>query len=211
MLNDNLKSDKTADEKFNKSADKSVKPNSSEKESDKITDKNTVETSVKNNATKKREVSPADEHAAIKRDEMKKKENKSIIFSYVIYIAIAAGLCLWIVAAQGIFKMTNKRTIFGTLADGFFVPGILLSGFGILYRISTGGFFDGIAYGLKRAFLSFIPGGRLKKEENYAAYKERKTKNRKKFKNWTPLIVGVFFILVAVFFLFLYESSNALK
>ena len=107
--------------------------------------------------------------------------------------------------------MTNKRTIFGTLADGFFVSGILLSGFGVLYRISADGFFDGIAYGLKRAFLSFIPGGRLKKEENYAAYKERKTKNRMKFKNWAPLIVGVVFILVSVFFLFLYESSNTLK
>lgn len=210
MLNDNLKSDKTADEKCNKSADKSVNSETSENRNDITMVQKVPETSGKK-YPKKDAISPAEEHAVVKRNEAEKKALRSVIVSYSVYFAVAAGICLWIIAAQGIFKMTNKRTIFGTFADGFFVPGILLSGFGILYRISAGGFFDGITYGLKRAFLSFIPGGRLKKEENYAAYKERKTKNRKKFKNWVPLIVGVVFILVAVFFLFLYESSNALK
>ena len=208
MENDNLKSGKTADENCNKSADKPVNGDFSRKTNDKTTAENSSGKSAKKDSVNNRAVSPAEEHAAIKRDETEKKEIRSLIFSYVVYFVIAAGLCLWIVAAQGIFGMTGKRKIFGTLADGFFVPGILLSGFGVLYKISAGGFFDGIGYSLKRAFLSFIPGGRLKKEENYAAYKERKTKNRKKFKAWSPLIVGVVFILISVVFLFLYESSR---
>lgn len=211
VINDNFKSDKAADENLNKSADKSVNCDFFENRNDKATEKTASETPKKNNKANQSAVSPAEEHAAVKRAEIEKKETRSLIISYSVYFAVAAGLCLWIIAAQGIFGMADKRKIFGTLADGFFVPGILLSGFGVLYKISAGGFFDGIAYGLKRAFLSFIPGGRLKKEENYAAYKERKTKNRKKFRTWAPLIAGGVFILISVVFLFLYESGSMLK
>ena len=206
MKNDNLNSDKTADEKNKKSAYKPVigtfaDSGAAAENQENVKNKNYGEKADGLNG------SPAGEHAAIKRDAEEKKEIRSLIISYSVCFAIAAGLCLWIIFAKGISSMTSKRTIFATLSDGFFVPGVLLFGFGIMYRIAAGGFLDGVSFGLKRAVLSLIPGGRLKKEENYAEYKERKAKARKKAKGWSPVITGLVFTVVAVIFLILYSVN----
>lgn len=150
----------------------------------------------------------AQEYNAKKSDVEQKKFIKGLIISYGVCFLIAAGLCLWISAAQGVFELTEPRAIFAVLSDAFFVPGVLISGFGLLYKIADGGFLDGVSFGLKRAVLSLIPGGRLKKEESYAEYKERKDKKRKNIKISAPLIVGLVFIVIAAIFLILYGQAK---
>ena len=200
LKKDNLNSGKKADEKLEKSAYKPVIGTFAENQEN-VNDKNIGETADVSGS------SPAGEHAETKRDAEEKKAIRSLIISYSVCFVIAAGVCLWVILAKGVFSMTNKRTIFATLSDGFFVPGVLLLGFGIMFKIAAGGFLDGVSFGLRRAFLSLIPGGRLKKEENYGEYKERKAKARKKAKGWSPVITGLVFTLVAVVFLILYSVS----
>ena len=75
MLNDNLKSDKTADEKCNKSADKSVNSETSENRNDITMVQKVPETSGKK-YPKKDAISPAEEHAVVKRNEAEKKSTQ---------------------------------------------------------------------------------------------------------------------------------------
>lgn len=212
--------EKTADDNAAKTEDYAEKPALNHVEAEAVkTDKNkagkTAETEKKESvfsgeqkggelyAAKK----AAEEFNAKKSDVEQKKFIKGLIISYGVCFLIAAGLCLWIAAAQGVFELTEPREIFAVLSDAFFVPGVLVAGFGLLYKIAAGGALDGVSFGLKRAFLSLIPGGRLKKEENYAQYKERKEKRRKNIKIAAPLIVGAVFIVVAAIFLILYSKN----
>lgn len=135
-----------------------------------------------------------------------KKSLKGVIISYSICIFIGLGICLWYLLAQKVFGMTEKRVIFSALCDAFFVPGALLVGFGALYKVAVGGFLDGVAYGLRRAIFYIIPGARLK-EENYADYKERKEKSRKKFKTLAPFVTGAVFVIIAAIFLVLHNAA----
>lgn len=107
------------------------------------------------------------------------------------------------------FQIKSLRTLYGVLSDAFFVPGVILMGFGIMLHIAEGGFLDGISYSLRRAALSFIPGGRIKKEETYQEYKERKNNTRKKTEVISMYFVGGAFILVSIVFIILYSSISA--
>lgn len=143
----------------------------------------------------------------VKKHSVEKKVSFSLLISYAIYFVIASAICLLIISGNNIFNLTSKRKIFAILNDGFFVSGVVIAGFGVIYKIASGGILDSVSFSLKRAFLSLIPGGRLRKEENYAEYKERKEKSRKKHKSWAPLIMGLLFIGIATIFLILYEMT----
>ena len=108
MLNDNLKSDKTADEKCNKSADKSVNSETSENRNDITMVQKVPETSGKK-YPKKDAISPAEEHAVVKRNEAEKKALRSVIVSYSVYFAVAAGICLWTVSSTHSTMPTNRE------------------------------------------------------------------------------------------------------
>ncbi len=134
-----------------------------------------------------------------------KKSKKGLIIAYSVCFGIELVFAAIIAYSKGVFSgELSSSGLFGALSDAFFVPGVLFAGFGVLLKVAEGGFFDGISFGLKRAVLSFIPGARIKKEENYAQYKERKEKNRRHAKMASVLISGIVFIVIAAVFLIFY-------
>lgn len=90
MLNDNLKSDKTADEKCNKSADKSVNSETSENRNDITMVQKVPETSGKK-YPKKDAISPAEEHAVVKRNEAEKKHSDRLSFRIRFILPLRRG------------------------------------------------------------------------------------------------------------------------
>ncbi len=137
---------------------------------------------------------------------MKEKNIKRTIISYSVTFVLAAAVTIMILFYKNAFEIKSLRTLYGVLSDAFFVPGVILIGFGIMVHIAEGGFLDGISYSLRRAALSFIPGGRIKKEETYQEYKERKNDTRKKTEVISMYVVGGVFVLTAIVFVMLYSS-----
>lgn len=90
------------------------------------------------------------------------------------------------------------------LSDAFFVPGILIAGFGVLFYVSNQGIFDGLSYGLQMAFKALIPGGKLKKQKSYGDFKEEKEAHRVKGYGFI-LVVGIFDIAIATIFTILFH------
>lgn len=138
---------------------------------------------------------------------MKDRSIKRAIISYSVTFVIAAATTVMILFYKNAFETRSLRTLYGVLSDAFFVPGVIIVGFGIMTHIAQGGFLDGISYSLKRAALSFIPGGRIKKEETFAEYKERKNDTRKKTEVMSMYVVGGVFLLVAIVFVALYSNT----
>lgn len=134
----------------------------------------------------------------------KEIKGKGIVV-YLIWLVLNVAACVALLFFNSIFQKIDINAIFGALADAFFIPGFVTFAFAILLKISESGFFDGVSYGLKRAFFSLIPGARAKKDEAYADYKARKAASRKKTYIRAPAIVGGAFIVVGVVFLFLYS------
>lgn len=143
------------------------------------------------------------------KKEEEKKSKKGVCIAYAVNVALGLAIGALVGNSKGLFGGSLAGiALFACLSDSFFVPGILLAGFGALLKIAEGGFFDGVGYGLKRAALSLIPGARIKKEETYAEYKERKEKSRKHAVLWVPLIVGGVFVALGAVFLILYNSAS---
>ena len=93
------------------------------------------------------------------------------------------------------------------LSDAFFVPGVILVGFGILAIVANDGFFDIFSYGMIK-LISTMRLRRRKDEDGPADYYEyRKAKHAQK----KPLPIFMFIIggvdlVLAVVFLILYQS-----
>ncbi len=103
---------------------------------------------------------------------------------------------------QGIPSAT--RDWFRVLSNAALVPGVLLSGLGLIIRISGEGFFDGIRYGFS-SMLSHLRGVRKK----YASFYEYSQRQRKKSGAFDLLLPGLIFLAFAVGMLLLYNSCSA--
>lgn len=66
------------------------------------------------------------------------------------------------------------------LADAFTIPGMLLILLGAMVWVSNQGALDGIAYCVRLAIYSLIPGKRVERDEKYGDYVERKRGKRVK-------------------------------
>ncbi len=132
---------------------------------------------------------------------------KSNIVAYVITFVIACLFTILIAISRGIFDEGNgKKEVYRCLADSLFLPGASFLGIGLLVKIAAEGLFDGVSYLLKYAFYSLIPGGRLKKEDSYYDYKQKKAEKRKTLKSNCILIIGLLFTLLSILFTFLFNA-----
>jgi hypothetical protein len=126
----------------------------------------------------------------------------SLIATTIVGLVIVGALLLiW-----NIFKQTDKGAIFTLLSDAFFISGFIIFGIGGLVFISSTGFFDIIAYGFKSLGVLFLKITYKKGDlEKYYEYVERKRANRELNKESSStlyiILVGLFFIGIAAFFL----------
>ena len=96
------------------------------------------------------------------------------------------------------------------LADGFTIPGLIVTGFGIMMVISDTGTLDGVIYGMQTAFrmLTFqlLSKSRLL---NYAEFREHRREMRELRRQngggfWYIVMIGGAFLVIAMVFTMLY-------
>ena len=130
----------------------------------------------------------------------KSKSRKYIIASA---IGVAIGICVF--AIKGGFDATDKILTLYALCDAFFVPGILLLGFGTLLFCADDGVFDMLTYGtMKVVNLVRSEKRRSSFPKTFYDYRVMKQEGRKGGFGYL-MIIGAVFLAVAVLFLILAE------
>lgn len=142
---------------------------------------------------------------------MSSTAKKNLLFAVVtFFVGLTIEFCLLLI--WDIFNQDNQTAVFIYLSDAFFVTGFLFASLGGLILISSTGFFDIFVYGFKTIGEIFLIPFRYKKHEKYYEFVERRRLFREqrakllKFTDWIILVIGLFFIGVAAFFLiFIYK------
>lgn len=124
--------------------------------------------------------------------------------SVCIPLLLGAAIALALMAGRGGFAAADRETFWRLACDALFVPGVLLTGAGLLVVVAAGGAFDALHFGLQKLF------GLLRREEKRAqlprTYFDFVTIKRGK-KSPAPaalLSVGLFFLLLSGAALILY-------
>ena len=115
---------------------------------------------------------------------------------YLITVLIAAAMAAGVFFSRGGLTLTAPADILGALCDGLFVPGILLTGIGLLILVAGEGFFDIMSYGVHSFLVLFTPLRKAEKHEHYFDYKMARAARRKKTRN-VLLWVGLAYVAAA--------------
>ncbi len=127
----------------------------------------------------------------------------------LITLGIQAVVSLIFVWTKGLFSGTYSGSeAFKLLSDAFFVPGVLVFCFGVLFWASQEGAFDGLAWSMGSFLRMLIPGGGLKKRESYGDYLERKRGDRKKLNVSFVMLGGAIFMIIAGVFVIIFEKLD---
>lgn len=108
--------------------------------------------------------------------------------------ALAVGLVLLVLSVgyQKPYAGSGTKEWVRILSNGALVPGIFLTGAGLLARISDEGFFDGIRYSMSSMYAHV-----RKREKKYASYYDYMRRERKKSSD--PLLLpGLVYLGAAV-------------
>ena len=119
--------------------------------------------------------------------------------------AFVAGLLIacMVLAGKQFFSEMELTARISILSDAFFLPGVLLGGFGLLVIVGNGGVFDALAYTVKRAgsYLRHNEGaGKVAK----SFYEYQQAKRGEKAEYGFLLISGGFYLLLSVIFTILF-------
>ena len=134
------------------------------------------------------------------------KKKKSLI-PILVTLAFSIAATAIVLVIRKYFTLTDYFEKMSALSDAFFVPGILLIGFGVLVFVANDGFFDIFSYGMIK-LISTMRIHRRKDPDGPADFFEsRMAKHGEK----KPLPVYLFIIggidlALAVVFLILYQS-----
>jgi len=124
------------------------------------------------------------------------------LIKYLIIIFIGLLTALYIATTKKIFEKTSLETIFHILSDAFFVPGVVITGMGLLIYCSNEGAFDGITY----AMMAFINMFRSKSERKYHTYLEYKQRPRSATKVSFILISGLIILSISIIMFIIYKN-----
>ena len=122
---------------------------------------------------------------------------------YLITILVGLAGVAGVVISKDIFGQTQLVNVLHILCDGFFVMGVVLTGFGALIFTSNEGAFDMMAFGLQSFWDLFRKERKLK---GVTYYDYQVARSEKKLKFGFILICGLAFLAVAVVFFLLYQQ-----
>ena len=124
---------------------------------------------------------------------MKKK-----LLQYGISGAVGALIAYWIMSSKGLFIGNNSTAeIFMILSDAFFVPGILITLFGVLLWISTTGLFDSLGFAFRAAAHALLPFIRYERITFYD-YKMQKAEKRGSVPYFVMIVGGCYVVLAVI-------------
>lgn len=132
---------------------------------------------------------------------------KWIVKNWVKYLScgVVVALIAWLYVSARDFDGASQVDRYRMLCDAFTIPGMLLVMLGALVWVSTHGALDGIAYCVRFAVFSLIPGKRWERDEKYGEYVERKAGNRAKGYGFL-FISGAISLIVAGVYMALFYS-----
>lgn len=130
---------------------------------------------------------------------------KKTAFKYTVSFVIGAAIAILVMNMRGIFALTDFKDIMRILSDSFFVSGVCLSSAGLILFVSNDGLFDIFGFSIQLLFGALKRNVRERKYKDFYEYKEKREKKRHSVAYL--LIVGIFFIVAAVVFLFLFYSK----
>ncbi len=131
----------------------------------------------------------------------------SRVLSYLITALIGLAMAVAVFVYRGGFSQPDAQGMYFAMSDAFFVPGIFLTGIGLLVLVSNEGFFDILAYGMHSLMTLFTPFTRKNGHEHYYDFKVARAAKRKKPGN-AVLVVGIIFLLLAGFCLVLLSTTG---
>lgn len=123
---------------------------------------------------------------------------------YIITFGIGFIVFIGILLSKKIFSLTDKLEIFRALSDASIVPAVVIGGVGIIVFVDNNGVFDIIFYGVKLAINAFSRDINKRKYKTFYDYKV--AKHEKDTPYGFLLIVGGFFLLLAIIFLICYMN-----
>lgn len=126
---------------------------------------------------------------------------------YISCIAFGIVLVLLHIWSRGITELPMLSDKIKMLSDAFFLPSVLIFGFGTLMWIASAGQFDVFSFGFKQFWDVFLNRKRKDREaKDFVEYREEglkkaKERDENEGRPYTPMIlVGlIFFALSAVF------------
>ena len=117
----------------------------------------------------------------------------------LIPLGIGTAMFLGAVALSGGFSATDRETLWRALCDGLTVPGVLLTGAGLLAVVTDLGAFDGLRFGVRKAF------DQIRREEKrretprtYYEYVQASRQKEKKSPRMLLIVGGGFLLAAAV-------------
>ena len=114
-------------------------------------------------------------------------------------IALACGGLLMLISVLYQMPVSGAQEWFRILSNAALLPGFLLTGLGVMLRISEEGLFDGIRYATSSLIARLR--GLEKQYPSYFDYTQRKKKKR----SASPLLLpGLFYLAAAVVLTLLY-------
>ena len=120
------------------------------------------------------------------------------VFAAVAGLLIAFSVCL----LKGVFREKDTALIVRYLSDAFLIPGVLLTGIGLLSLLNKKGTYDGLGYTFHTMRKTFAMRNYLKpieegsEDRTYFGYKQKVKEKRKVA--WHLVIVGCGFLLIAI-------------
>ena len=136
------------------------------------------------------------------------KKTKRSWKPYAVVAAIALAITAAVAVYQGLAPGLGAALTCRFLSDGFFVSGLLLTGFGGLVWVSTTGFFDIFSYGFKSLLVLFSPMKKPHEHEKFYEYKLAKDAKRGK-PQYSLLVVGLACVALSLICLMLYYNLPA--
>ena len=124
------------------------------------------------------------------------------VIRYTVLTVIGLLIALFILLSKNVFKLTNPIDIYHQLTNAFFIPGVLITGYGLLVIASNGGTFDMLTFGIIKVIDLFRRD--LSKAKHKTFYDYRVAKQDRKQRFGYLIIVGLAFLAVSFLFLWLY-------
>ena len=120
------------------------------------------------------------------------------VLAAVAGLLIAFSVCI----LKGAFRENDTALIVRYLSDAFLIPGVLLTGIGLLSFLKKEGTYDGLGYTFHTMRKTFAMRNYLKpikegsEDRTYFGYKQKVKEKRKVA--WHLVIVGGGFLLIAI-------------
>lgn len=120
------------------------------------------------------------------------------VLKYLIPITLGLVVTLWVIIGKGIFQSNDPKTIIHILSDAFIVPGVCITGIGLLIFVSNEGVFDIIIYGVGQFVKMFSSNPAKRKYKDFNEYREVKRSSKLTF--GYLVLIGLAFLVIALIF-----------